>query len=138
MVEELFKSRLSLQSYDSERFGVQKEAYYSGLINPFGNGSGQSEVLYQYSTHSLYARLITENGLIGIFSFLAFYFLSIWKSYKSFASITNRNSIFFLVVFASLIGLAFNSFFVDTLHWRNLWLLLALAWYVPQQRGDDM
>ncbi len=39
-----------------------------------------------------------------------------------------RSGNLYFVIFASLIGLAFNSFFVDTLHWRHFWLLLALAW----------
>jgi hypothetical protein len=138
MVEELFKARLSLQDYDNDRFSVQREAIYSGLLHPFGNGSGQAEILFQYSTHSLYARLITENGLIGLLSFVTFCFLSVLRSFISYTtSKQNGGSEFFLVIFASLIGLAFNSFFVDTLHWRHFWLLLALAWCAPLKRGDD-
>jgi hypothetical protein len=31
------------------------------------------------------------------------------------------------VVLASLLGVLANSFFIDTLHWRHLWYLLALG-----------
>jgi len=137
MVEELFKARLSLQDYDNDRFSVQREAIYSGLLHPFGNGSGQAEILFQYSTHSLYARLITENGLIGLLSFITFCLLSVIRTFTSYTTSRREGSEFFLVIFASLIGLAFNSFFVDTLHWRHFWLLLALAWCAPLKRGDD-
>ena len=134
-VEELFMSRLSYQNYDDDRFDTQKEALVSGLDNPFGIGPGQSEYVFQYATHSLYARAITENGVIGLLSLVLLMMASILKSYQSYQHSKGQGSIFFSVIFASLIGISFNSFFVDTLHWRHLWILLALAW-IPAM-GDD-
>lgn len=129
MVEDLLVSRLSYQNYDNDRFGTQLAAFESGLTNPFGIGSGQSENTFQRSPHSLYARLFTENGVGGLISFFLFFLVSIYKSFSSFMNSEGETGIFYLVVFASLVGLAFNSFFIDTLHWRHLWLLLAFAWY---------
>jgi predicted membrane channel-forming protein YqfA (hemolysin III family) len=34
----------------------------------------------------------------------------------------------FALVAAALCGALLNSFTIDTLHWRHLWLLLALGW----------
>ncbi|WP_144512348.1 O-antigen ligase family protein [Bacillus sp. FJAT-22090] len=132
VVENLLVSRLSYQGYDDDRFGTQIAAFESGLSNPFGIGSGQSELAFQYSPHSLYARLFTENGVIGLLSFFLFFVVSILKAFSHFRNDEAYNGTIYVVIFASLIGLAFNSFFVDTLHWRHLWLLLALAW-IPQK-----
>lgn len=135
-VEELFKSRLSFQGYDDSRFAIQKEAIITGLKNPMGIGPGQSELTFQIAPHSLYARLITENGIISLLLFLFFLFISIHQSYKSYKLSIDQYSLYFSVICASLIGLSFNSFFIDTLHWRHFWLLLVLAWCVPRQRGE--
>ncbi len=135
-VEDLFMSRLSYQKYDDDRFDTQKEALVSAISNPFGIGPGQSEYVFQYATHSLYARTITENGVIGFLSFVLFIVVSILKSYQSYLKSKGERSTFFIVIFASLVGIAFNSFFVDTLHWRHLWVLLALAW-IPVSNDDE-
>lgn len=128
MVEELFENRLGYQGYDDTRFNTQKAVFTTGLSNPLGVGGGRSDDLVETSPHSLYARVFTENGVIGVFSLLILLLLSIRKAYKNYWQKENDSSTFHLVIFASLIGLAFNSFFVDTLHWRHFWLLLALAW----------
>ena len=128
VIEDFLISRLSYQNYDNDRFSTQKAAFLSGLTNPFGVGAGQSDNVFQYSPHSLYARVFTENGVVGLLSIVLLIVLSISKSFKGYWYTRDEHSVLYLVISASLIGLAFNSFFVDTLHWRNLWLLLALAW----------
>jgi O-antigen ligase len=136
-VVKLFKSRLSMQGYDESRFETQKEAFLTGLSNPFGIGPGQSELTFQIAPHSLYARIITENGILSILLFTFFLLLSIHRAYKSYKQSIDESAIYFLLICASLIGLTFNSIFIDTLHWRHFWLLLALAWCAPLKRGDD-
>jgi O-antigen ligase len=128
IVEDLIVSRLGYQDYDNDRFDTQRAAFTTGLLNPLGVGSGQSDSVFQYSPHSLYARVFTENGIIGLISVVVLVLLSIIKAYQSYWASRDENGNIYLVIFAALIGLAFNSFFVDTLHWRNFWFLLALAW----------
>lgn len=136
-VKNLFQSRLSLQGYDDSRFATQKEAFLTGLRNPFGIGPGQSESTFQIAPHSLYARIITENGILSLLLFLLLLFISIHRAYQTFKQSIGDSAVYFSVICASLMGLSFNSFFIDTLHWRHFWLLLALAWCAPQYRGDD-
>lgn len=138
LVEDLLLSRLSYQNYDDDRFGTQKAALLTGLTNPIGVGGGQSDYVFQYSPHSLYARIFTENGVLGLISYLLLMLLSILKAFKSYWTVKNDESIFYLIIFASLIGLTFNSFFVDTLHWRHFWLLLAFAWTLPLINVDGL
>ncbi|MGB3262085.1 O-antigen ligase family protein [Paenisporosarcina sp.] len=136
-VKSLFQSRLSLQRYDDSRFATQKEAILTGFRNPFGIGPGQSEYTFQIAPHSLYARILTENGILSVFLFIFLLFISLHKAYQSYKRSSNETAVYFLIIFASLIGLVFNSAFIDTLHWRHFWLILALAWCAPKIRGDD-
>ena len=38
------------------------------------------------------------------------------------------------VLFAAWCGLLANSAFVDTLHWRHLWVVAALVWVAARRR----
>lgn len=127
-IEDLLSSRLTIKKYDSDRFGTQKEAFTHGFSNLLGMGPGQSEMEFQYSPHSLYARVFTENGVVGLVSILSIIFLSIWRSYKNYRHSNYLESPIYAIIFSSLVGLSFNSFFIDTLHWRHFWIVLALAW----------
>ncbi len=135
-VDELFSGRLSFQGYDNERFSNQFEALQLGLNHPLGIGPGQSEEYLQLSAHSLYLRLFAENGITGFLAFLAFYALSLMKAYNHSKRMTGHMKRYYTLIFAGLIGLLFNSFFVDTLHWRHFWFLLALAWVPPDGQTD--
>lgn len=128
-VQDLLESRLMIKNYDSDRFGTQREAFETGIENLLGIGPGHSEMVFHYSPHSLYARIFTENGLLGFLSFVIFLAMSAYKSFKTYWQSTNVNAIYFIIIFASLCGLIFNSFFIDTLHWRHLWLITALAYF---------
>ncbi|MCA1031097.1 O-antigen ligase family protein [Bacillus timonensis] len=127
-VADLFQERIGLQGYDAERFGTQVEALRTAVEHPFGIGPGQSEVVFDYSTHSLYARVLTENGFIGIITFMLFYFICLVKVLKMIKGVRGEKRGYYVLIAASLIGILFNSLFIDTLHWRHLWLLLGLAW----------
>lgn len=134
-IEELLSSRLTIKKYDSDRFGTQKEAFSQGLSNLLGLGPGQSERHFQYSPHSLYARVFTENGIIGILAIITIILISVWQALKKFRQSGYQESPIYAIVFSSLIGLAFNSFFIDTLHWRHFWIVLALAWLPLDSSG---
>lgn len=128
MVEDLLVARFSYQGYDDNRFDTQRIVFSAGLSNPLGVGGGQSDNLVQKSPHNLYARVFTENGVFGIVSLILLFLFSTIRAYKSYRISKDQSGVLFLIIFASLVGLSFNSFFVDTLHWRHFWLLLALAW----------
>lgn len=137
LIENLLKERLSMQHYDTDRFATQKAAFETGFANLFGLGPGQIEENFELSTHSLYARLFTENGFIGFISFCIFFVLSITQAFKLSLRSTYQARGIYSIIFASLVGLAFNSVFIDTLHWRHFWLLLALAWCIEEGKKED-
>jgi O-antigen ligase len=132
LIENLLTQRLTLQHYDSDRFATQRAAFESGFANLFGLGPGQSEENFEISTHSLYARIFTENGIIGFISFCSFLVLSMTQALKRTFRSSCQTRGLYAIIFSSLAGAAFNSIFIDTLHWRHFWLVLALAWCMDE------
>ena len=133
-VNELFAGRMGLQGYDQHRFANQMDALVFGLNHPLGIGPGQSEQHLDFSTHSLYARLFIETGAVGTLAFLAFVAMSLERAYWCSKRVKGDLKGVYVLIFVALTGLIFNSFFVDTLHWRHFWLLLALAWIPPYEK----
>ncbi len=128
-VSEVIAYRTEMQSYDTDRFATHSTAVELGLDNPLGVGPGQSFLLLDYATHSLYLRLFSENGVIGLFSFAAFVLLTLVRSLLLSQRAVNsfQRSMFSLIAAATL-GILLNSFVIDTLHWRHFWFLLAFGW----------
>lgn len=127
-VNHLFTDRFGMKAYDEDRFGTQLKALMQVLETPIGIGPGQSELVYDYATHSLYVRVITEYGIAGFIFFAIFILLTVFRAFAKCCSRGSPLRPYFIVFFACLIGILFNSFFIDTLHWRHFWFLLALPW----------
>ncbi|QQZ07863.1 hypothetical protein I5776_12255 [Heyndrickxia vini] len=138
LIANLLNERLGMQNYDTERFSTQKAAFEAGFSNLIGMGPGQSDENLEMSTHSLYARLFAENGLIGFLSFFVFFILSMLQALKRTLRSSYQVRGLYSIIFASLVGLIFNSLFIDTLHWRHFWLLLALAWCAEEEINEGM
>lgn len=126
--EDLFFNRTSLQAYDSVRFEQQGKSIDYMLAYPFGLGPGQSELLLSQSTHNLFIRTFSENGFLGLLFFIIFWLVTIFRSLQVNRNIAWNYKGYFVIITASLIGILFNSIFIDTMHWRHFWLLLALPW----------
>lgn len=133
----LLIERVSFQPYDEERFLTQALALQTALSKPLGIGPGQSEILFQYATHSLYLRLLSEYGWVGLFAFVSFVLMTAYRAFRGAATISFQQRGEFALIVSVLCGVLFNSLFIDSLHWRHLWFLLALPWfalgYVPQR-----
>jgi hypothetical protein len=113
-------TRLGLQHYDLERFEAQRKFVdILSFTNAFfGIGPSNYELYSRIATHSLYARYIGERGLFGVSLFALFWALVLRE-------VSNpRDKNFILLV---LLGQLVNSVFIDSLHWRHLWLLITLA-----------
>lgn len=128
--EQMFAQRLGFQVYDTQRFANQIAAMEDALLHPWGRGPGQSEWLYDISTHSLYVRLLAENGLPGFLVFILFLLLTMARCLYLIRMRTPHTELWMLCL-AALCGILVNSLVVDTLHWRHFWFLLALPWGYP-------
>jgi O-antigen ligase len=118
-----------LQTYDGDRFSTQTKALEMAIEQPFGIGPGQAEIAFDYSTHSTYLRLLSENGPLALSAFVALLALTLLRSIHGARTLKNNNwRIVMAITSASLAGYIVNSFVIDTVHWRHIWLFLALPW----------
>lgn len=135
--------RSGLQDYDADRFGAQQEGLELAIEQPLGGGPGQFEArvgVLGISAHSLYVRSLMENGVGGFLSLMLFLGLTQLVAIRT-AVVQSPFSATAAVIAASLLGTLVNGVFVDTLHWRSLWIQAGLAWglyavCLQQQRFD--
>mgnify|MGYP006879619152 CR=1 FL=1 len=125
-LDSFLSERLSFQSYDNDRFNNQFNALMVAVDNPLGIGPGQWEFpRYAFATHNLYIRVLVETGCIGLLGLLGFVGGCILTSLRGI----QRNSRFVgvhVASFAVLVGTFFESIVIDTLHWRHLFVAMAL------------
>lgn len=118
-----------MHDYDQTRFQTQRMAVQAAIDHPLGIGPGQSEETFQYATHSSYMRVLSENGLFGLFCFVGFVLSSAIQAVrKACQARTAQWRGLFVASAACICGQLINSGVVDTIHWRHLWILLALPW----------
>ena len=123
------------QSYDTERFGGQRAALAPAEEYPLGAGPGQFESIAGISAHSTYARSLGEQGFPGssccvalLGATLAIGGRATWRAGRDTHGIGSA------ALLAAWCGLLANSAFVDTLHWRHLWVVAALIWAAAMPR----
>lgn len=124
-----------LQDYDDVRFYTHERALDAGMRLPLGLGPGQSEGAFGYATHSMYLRVLCENGIPG---FLLFYILVLgglaraaWLALGKDHAIAGLHAF----AFACMAGILVNGFVIDVIHWRHFWFVAALTWCSP--RGES-
>lgn len=87
-----------------------------------GSGSGSYEYFADngFSAHNTYLRVLFEQGVIGIALLGLFLF---WSLRLAWRGKDRRRAV---LISAIIVGVLVQSLFVDTLHWRHFWLILAL------------
>ncbi|NYE56948.1 O-antigen ligase family protein [Carboxydothermus ferrireducens] len=129
-VENNLKETNILQDYDTGgRFVAWKAAFILWRKSPIiGIGPGNFESYSpkieeklgaKYitpSVHNLFLRILVENGFLGLILYLYLFLNILIKSLRQ------GDYVFFSFVIVILL----NSLFIDSLHWRHLWYLLAL------------
>jgi O-antigen ligase len=122
------EERAHKQSYDTDRFLAQRTGLDLVLQHPFGIGPGQFERFVSISAHSLYVRTLTEQGFLGLGVVVLLLFFTLALAVGNVLAGRDTYGIGSAPLLAAWIGLIANSAFVDTLHWRHLWLVAALIW----------
>ena len=125
---EFLQERAAFQAYDTERFEAQRAGLEIAAQNPIGIGPGQFERVSEISAHSTYVRALVEEGVLGVLVVLALMLLTLGFAARNVALGVDTYGIGSAALLAAWCGLLANSFFVDTLHWRHLWLVAALVW----------
>lgn len=131
VIGDRFQQRAVLaQEYDvasGGRFSAQASALAEIAQDPVGVGPGRSALEFGLEPHNLYLHVFVEGGWLAGLSLLLF----LGTTILLLGSSLRRPSPWrtdAAVVFACLCGVLFQSLFIDSTHWRHLWLLLAMAW----------
>jgi O-antigen ligase len=122
------QERARLQGYDTNRFAAQALGLKLGVSHPFGVGPGQFELLSPLATHSLYIRALSEQGILGLLVIAALVIATLVFALRNVVRGCDTYGISAAALLAAWCGLLVNSFVVDTMHWRHLWLVAALIW----------
>jgi O-antigen ligase/polysaccharide polymerase Wzy-like membrane protein len=131
---DFLQERAKLQSYDTERFQAQRRGVQFGEQHLLGIGPGQFEVRAPVPSHNLYVRSLSEQGFLGLFTMLALVLTTLVLAARN--AVLGRDSfgIGSAALLGAWLGMAVESFVIDSLHWRHLWLVAALIWLGSQRR----
>ncbi len=116
------------QTYDTTRFAGQRAGLQPAWEYPFGAGPGQFEAIAGISAHSTYARAVGEQGFLGVLVLVALLGFTLGAAVRNAARGRDTCGIGSAALVAAWCGLLANSAFIDTLHWRHLWLVAGLIW----------
>jgi len=130
------EQRARVQTYDSGRFAGQDESLKWAVRYPVGIGPGQYETRAHIAAHSLYARALAEEGIPGLIALLVLMLGTLgWAGQNAILG-RDTYGVGSAALLGAWCGVLANSFFVDTLHWRHLWLLAALIWAGSARRDS--
>jgi hypothetical protein len=132
--------RAQLQSYDTERFGAQRAGVEIASHYPVGVGPGNFQFHYPIETHSTYVRVLAEQGPFGLVLWISLCLVTLGLAIANAFAGRNAAGIGSAALLGCWCGLLFNSFVVDTLHWRHLWVVAGLIWaaaLVGRRDGGD-
>ncbi len=122
------QERAKKQSYDTDRFGAQRLGIEVAETRPLGIGPGQFEVVSPVSAHSTYIRAGAEQGFIGFVLVLVLFVGTLLVAINNVLWGKDTAGIGSLGLLAIWCGTLANSVFIDTLHWRHLFIFAGLIW----------
>ena len=125
---DFLSERARPQTYDQQRFSGQRAGIESAWRYPLGAGPGQFESVADISAHSTYARVIGEQGGLGLLTLIALFGFTLAAAAATHCAGRGTYGIGSAALLGAWLGLLVNSFFIDTLHWRHLWVVAALIW----------
>jgi O-antigen ligase len=132
-----FEQRAHLQTYDSQRFGAQRSGIEIAQTHPIGVGPGQFEYVAPISAHSTYVRALAEEGVVGALALVSLLIGTLIVAGRNVILGRGTAGLSSTALLAAWVGLLANSVFVDTLHWRHLWILAGLIWAGSLIPRDD-
>jgi O-antigen ligase len=120
--------RARFQSYDAGRFSAQRTSLSVAEDYPLGIGPGQFEDFMSISAHSTYVRAIAEEGFLGFVVLVLLLVVTLHWAAQDAVRGRNPYGIGSAALLGTWVGLLANSFFIDSIHWRHLWLFAGVIW----------
>jgi O-antigen ligase len=134
---DFLQERAQVQTYDDQRFGAQSGGIEIAERHPIGIGPGQFELVAPISAHSTYVRALAEQGILGFLALVALLYGTLVMAVRNAARGWDTYGIGSAALLAAWCGILANSVFVDTLHWRHLWLVAGLIWAAQAQASSS-
>lgn len=129
-ISEMLLIRFNVQNYDTMqggRLSNQLLILNTALTHPIGVGAYLSEMLFYRAPHNIYLHVLIESGWIGAIAFYSFIVVTFVRAYK-FCLQPSSIQRSYIVTFVCTIGILVQSFFIDSTHWRHMYLLFAMLW----------
>ncbi len=129
-IREMLEIRFQVQYYDTMhggRLSNQLLILNEALTHPLGVGASLGGEMFFRAPHNIYLHVLIESGWIGAIAYYLFLGVTIQKGFKFCLQPTVIQSSY-IVVFACTIGLLVQSIFIDSTHWRHMYLLFAMLW----------
>jgi O-antigen ligase len=129
-ISDMLEVRFHVQHYDTMhggRLSNQLLILKTALAHPLGVGAYLSEILFFRAPHNIYLHVLIESGWIGAIAFYSFLIVTLQKAYK-FCLQPSSIQRSYAVVFVCTIGILVQSFFIDSTHWRHMYMLFAMLW----------
>lgn len=118
--------RLSLQSYDTSRFGYVADAVKNIWEHPFGIGPYQARFVYGYLPHNTFVAFAIHNGVFASLGLMLIYGAAMTRCVMKMIN-QRPGWTKYALVFAVLLGLLVLMQVVGAIHWRHLYLVCGLA-----------
>ena len=125
---DFLEERARIQTYDVGRFAGQRLGLAVAEEYPLGIGPGQFETVIVIAAHSTYVRTIAEEGLLGFVTLVLLMLVTLHWAAQNAVRGRNPFGIGSAALLGAWAGLLANGFFIDTIHWRHLWLFAGLIW----------
>ena len=122
------QERAQVQAYDTARFSAQRTGVQLASEHVLGVGPGQFEHEQPVSAHSIYVRVLAEQGVLGLGVLVALLAGTLVLAVRNALAGRDAYGVGSAALLGAWCGLLANSAFVDTLHWRHLWVVAALIW----------
>ncbi len=136
VVQDMLDQRLGMQRYDNDRFATQREALELATRSPWGIGPGQSERTFTRAAHNAYVRAFVENGYLGGLALSALMIGSFLRAtWLAIDAAHIRTQMAMAVIAGAMAAICVESLVIDSVHWRHMWVLAALAWAPGLRRG---
>jgi len=124
---EFLNKRMTMQDYDNHRFATQGMALESAQLYPLGIGPGSwTSDRFGLATHNVYLRVLAENGWLGLASFLMFCAAAVATTLRG-AARGGKGAVLQAALAAVVIANLLESFIIDSLHWRHLFIALGIG-----------
>lgn len=126
-ISTIFISRIRKPVSEEIRFQRQAYVLQNFFTFPLGNGPGSSHFL-RPAPHNVFMQVLYENGIFSFLIFSVFFVITLAKSIIQAVKHKLLTHNLYIVIASALVGLLVNSYFIDSLHWRHMWVLLAIPW----------